>query len=91
MRQIIKLFVTLITISLLPCNTTSPFTDLIELTIHLSTSGDADVIVGEFVLQNNFDNSQLHRSFAFTENLLTDHDIETIWLQHQEKIGNLNL
>ncbi|MCL2063980.1 MAG: hypothetical protein FWG98_06370 [Candidatus Cloacimonetes bacterium] len=58
------------------CDTTEPYTGLVSLTIHLRTSNSADVIVGEFFLQNNTNNSQIQRNFAISSKVFFT-EIET--------------
>ena len=62
-KQIILLIFPLLLLTL-SCNNTSPKTGQSELTVHLSTSNDRDVINGEFSLQRNSGKSLIYRSFA---------------------------
>ena len=74
-KQIILLIFPLLLLTL-SCNNTSPKTGQSELTVHLSTSNNADVIEGEFFLQRNSGKSRVYRSFAI-ENVVSFTEIET--------------
>jgi len=73
-KQIILLIFPLLLLTL-SCNNTSPKTGQSELTVHLSTSNNADVIEGEFFLQRNSGKSRVYRSFAI-ENVVSFTEIE---------------
>ena len=56
----------LLTLAVIACDIAAPNKSLADITLQLSTYNNADRITGEIFLQNNSDNSQIHRNFILS-------------------------